>query len=36
MTGDVRHEEAYPVLIDGDEFIEVAGNSSHRIICSAD
>src|SRR5271156_4078116 len=36
MPGDVGHEEAYPVLIDGDEFIEIAGDGGHRKIGGTD
>ncbi len=32
VSGDVSHKEANPVLIDGNELVEIAGDGSHRMI----
>src|SRR5271157_1915782 len=36
VSGDVSHEDADPVLIDGNEFVEIAGDGGHRMISGVD
>src|SRR5215469_3250697 len=36
VSGDVRHQEAHPLPIDGNEFIEISSDGGHRLIGNRD